>query len=138
MSDTPEVVAICLCERVLQDIFRRDAVTLVNVHNLISSHAFPTLVPIVYVYAQLRGLQQGFTYKFKILSPKGEEITSSTEGQVEPLPNSATLHKLISAFSGLVFPSEGTYTVVLEIDKVQVSSMPITVELVPVIQPAGV
>lgn len=138
MKDTPELVGISICERILQDIFRRDTITLVNVHNSINSQAFPTLVPILYVFAQLRGFQKAFSYQFKILDPKGEVLASSGAGQVDPLPNSTYLHKVISAFPGLVFPAEGNYSFVLEIDDKQVGEIPFLVELTPVMEPAAV
>jgi hypothetical protein len=130
MSDSPEPVSICLCERVLQDIFRKDAVSLVNVHNGISSQAFPTLIPVIYAFAQLKGHNKPFAYQFKISDPKKVVISASSVGQVEALRSPNALHKIISGFSGLVFPSEGTYTVALEIDGKVVASIPFEVDLV--------
>ncbi len=138
MKDTPELVGISVCERVLQDIFRRDTVTLVNVHNSINSKAFPTLVPILYVFAQLRGSQRAFNYQFKILDPRGELLASSGASQVEPLPTSSYLHKIISAFPGLIFPADGNYSIVLEIDDKQIGSIPFLVELIPLLAPTAV
>ena len=138
MKDTPELVGISVCERVLQDIFRRDTVTLVNVHNSINSNAFPTLVPILYVFAQLRGSQRAFNYQFKILDPRGELLASSGASQVEPLPTSSYLHKIISAFPGLIFPADGNYSIVLEIDDKQIGSIPFLVELIPLLAPTAV
>lgn len=130
MSDSPAPVSICLCERVLQDVFRKDAVTLVNVHNGVSSQAFPTLIPVLYAFAQLAGHNRPFSYQFKITDPKKVVISASSVGQVEPVSSPNALHKIVSAFSGLVFPCEGLYSVSLEIDGKIVASIPFQVELV--------
>ena len=138
MNDKPQLVGIALCERILQDVFRKDAVTLVNVHNGISSQAFPTLVPVLYAFAQLTAAQKPFTYLFKILDPQGQVLAASNAGEVDALPIATALHKVISAFPGLVLPAEGTYTVALEIDGVQIGSIPFQVDSVPVHQQAVV
>lgn len=130
MTDLPELVGICLCERVSQDIFRKDAVTLVNVHNSFSSTSFPSMIPIIYAFAQLRGLPEAFTYQFNVLSPEGEVIASSAPGQVESLPTTEALHRVMSAFPGLVLPAPGFYKVVLKINEKPVGTLPLMVELV--------
>ncbi|TXJ08865.1 MAG: hypothetical protein E6Q25_04575 [Acinetobacter sp.] len=138
MSLKPELEAISLCERVLQDLFRRDAVTLVNVHNGVSSQAFPTMVPVLYAFAQLRAHPDPFTYQFKVLNPEGVLVSQSSSGQVEGLVNPNGMHKVISVFSGLLFPTPGVYRVVLEVDGVEIGSIPYEVEHIVVNQPAAV
>lgn len=130
MTDLPELVGICLCERVSQDIFRKDAVTLVNVHNSFSSTSFPSMIPIIYAFAQLRGLPEAFTYQFSVFSPEGELVASSAPGQVDPLPNSQSLHRVLSAFPGLILPAPGSYKLVLRINEKEVGMLPLLVELV--------
>jgi hypothetical protein len=130
MTDHPEVVGICLCERVSQDIFRKDAVTLVNVHNSFSSTSFPSMIPIIYAFAQLRGLPEAFTYQFSVLSPEGDVIASSATGQVDPLPTTESLHRVLSAFPGLILPAPGSYKLVLNINEKLVGMLPLVVELV--------
>ena len=133
-SDSPELVAISVCERIQQDIFRKDTVTLVNVHNSITAQAFPALVPILYTFAQLRGLKKAFSYQFKIVDAHGNLLASSSAGTVEPLAHSSYLHKIVSAFPGVIFPGVGNYSFVLEIDEKLVGSTPFIVELTPVIE----
>ena len=130
MTELPELVGICLCERVSQDIFRKDAVTLVNVHNSFTSTAFPAMIPIVYAFAQLRGLPEAFTYQFNVVGPSGEVIASSAPGQVEALPTTEALHRVVSAFPGLVLPAAGSYKVVLQVNQKPIGTLPIMVELV--------
>lgn len=130
MSDLPELVGICLCERVSQDIFRKDAVTLVNVHNSFTSTAFPSMIPIIYGFAQLRGMPEAFTYQFNVRGPNDEVIASSSPGQVEGLPTSESLHRVVSAFVGLVLPAAGNYKLELEVNQKSVGSLPLMVELV--------
>ncbi len=130
MTELPELVGICLCERVSQDIFRNDAVTLVNVHNSFSSTSFPSMIPIIYAFAQLRGLPEAFTYQFSVLGPEGEVIASSAPGQVDPLPTNEFLHRILSAFPGLILPAPGSYKVILKINEKLVGVLPLMVELV--------
>ncbi|MBP7861452.1 hypothetical protein KA183_07205 [bacterium] len=124
----PESIGISICERVLQDVFRRDAMTLVNVHNGISSHAFPTLVPVLYAFAQLRRSPNAFTYQFKVLDQSKNEVSNSGIGKVDALDNPNAVHKVISAFSGLIFQGPGNYSFVLEIDGKAIDSIPFIVE----------
>lgn len=130
LSDRPELVGICLCERVSQDIFRTDAVTLVNVHNSFTSTAFPAMIPIVYAFAQLRGLPEAFTYQFNVVGPADEIIMSSTPGQGEALPTADSLHRLATAFPGLILTAAGSYKIVLLVNHELVGILPIMVELV--------
>jgi len=138
MSDTPELVSICLCERILQDVFRKDAVTLVNVHNSVSSEGFPTLVPVLYAFAQLKGFNRAFTYQFKITDSKNAVISASNPGQVEALFSPNATHKVISAFSGLVLPAPDIYTISLEVEGKLVGSIPFEVDMVKMQQPSAV
>lgn len=123
-----ESIGISICERVLQDVFRNDAMTLVNVHNGISSHAFPTLVPVLYAFSQIRRSPNAFSYQFKVLDQGKKEISASSVGQVEPITNPNALHKVISAFSGLIFQEPGNYSFVLEVDGKAIDSIPFIVE----------
>jgi hypothetical protein len=138
MSNQPELVSILLCERVLQDLFRKDAVTLVNVHNQIGTQSFPTMVPVLYAYAQFKGFPENFTYQFKVEDPSGTVIAASSAGIVESLPEPAYTHKLISTFPGLVFNAPGSYNFVLEVNGVAVGSIVFQVDLVNVPQPVAV
>jgi len=138
MSDRPELVSIILCERVLQDLFRKDAVTLVNVHNQISSQAFPTIVPVLYAYAQFSGFPQSFTYQFKLFDPAGNLMAASSAGMVEGMDNSSLMHKVISTFPGLIFNTHGTHLFTLEVNEVKISSSAFQVDLVQVAQVAAV
>lgn len=128
MATTPDLECISLCERVLQDLFRKDAVTLVNVHNGVSSQAFPTMIPVLYAFAQLSAHPHSFSYQFKVLNPENEVMSQTSSGQVEALTNPNGMHKIISVFSGLLFPQPGVYKFVLEIDGVEKGSIPYEVE----------
>ncbi len=123
----PELVSICLCEKVLQDIFRPDAITLVNVHNSTVSQGFPTLVPILYAYAQLTPSPNPFSFQFTMTDSKGQPMTAPNPGIVEPLYEKNVLHKLLFAFTGLIIPAADTYTISLEIEGKIVGSIPFEV-----------
>ncbi|HMX47938.1 MAG TPA: hypothetical protein PKN86_16715 [Candidatus Obscuribacter sp.] len=138
MKDSPEIVGIFLCERILQDVFRPDSVTLVNVHNSIGSHAFPTLVPVLYAFAQLRGFKKVFSYKFNIIDPKGTVIAASAPGNVEPGADPTFLLKVVSAFPALVFEGAGNYAITLEIDGSVMGEVPFKVEQLAQPEPAAV
>jgi len=127
MSDLPHLIGIVLCERVLLDVLRRDAISCINVHNGISVHGFPASVPLVYAFAQLSGSHHEFTYQFKWVDRQNNIIASSPVAKVEPLPNRNMTHKIISAFNGLVFQEEGTYNVVLALEGQDVGSLPFQV-----------
>jgi hypothetical protein len=126
-SDKPHVIGIILCERILQDVIRRDAISCINIHNGITAQAFPALVPLVYVFAQLSGSHHEFTYQFRIVDRLHNIIAASTKAKVEPLPNKFMTHKIISAFTGLAFPEEGTYHIVLSIDGEDAGDLPFQV-----------
>ncbi len=127
MSNAPQLLGILLCERVLQDVLRRDAISLINIHNGISSQSFPTLIPLLYAFAQLSASSSQFKYQFKVLDSRGSVITASPVAQVEPLTNGESTHKVMSAFTGLIFPSEGSYRVTLEVEEREIGSLPFQV-----------
>ncbi|MBI4534500.1 MAG: hypothetical protein HY711_11200, partial [Candidatus Melainabacteria bacterium] len=111
--ELPQVIGIILCERVLQDVLRRDAISCINIHNGITVQAFPAVIPLVYAFAQLSGSHHEFTYQFKVTDRQCQIVASSPVAKVEPLPNRFMTHKIISAFSGLTFIEEGMYNIVL-------------------------
>lgn len=127
MSNTPRLLGILLCERVLQDVLRRDAISLVNIHNGITSHSFPTLIPLIYAFAQLSASQVEFNYQFKIMDQNGTVVAQSPLAKVDPLMEGQTTHKVISAFTGLIFNSEGTHKVSLEVGGEELGSLPFQV-----------
>lgn len=135
MSNTPRLVGIVLCERVLQDVLRRDAVSCINIYNGITAQSFPAVVPLVYAFAQVSGSSTGFEYQFKIVDGDGNEVAMSPPAQVEPLPNQYMTHKIISAFSGLTFSSEGTYEIILEVAGQSIGALPFQVVLLTQQQP---
>ena len=126
-SDLPKVIGIILCERVLQDVLRRDAISCINIHNGINVPAFPWAIPLVYAFAQLSGSHREFTYQFKVVDRLHQIVAMSPVAKVEPLPNRNMTHKIISAFSGLTFTEEGMYDIVLALDGEEVGSLPFQV-----------
>lgn len=131
MSELPQVIGIILCERILQDVLRRDAISCINIHNGISVQAFPAVIPLVYAFAQLTGSHHEFTYQFKVVDRQAQIIASSPVAKVEPLPNRNMTHKIISAFSGLAFQEEGMYKIVLSLEGQDVGSLPFQVVHMP-------
>ncbi|MBA4077826.1 MAG: hypothetical protein C0508_22550 [Cyanobacteria bacterium PR.023] len=130
-SDSPpRLLGIILCERILQDVLRRDAVSCINIYNGISARKFPAEIPLVYAFAQVSGTTGQFNYQFRVEDGLGKLIACSPLATVEPLPNLYMTHKIVSAFSGLTFDSEGMYHVVLEIEGESVGSLPFQVLLV--------
>ncbi|MBI1271834.1 hypothetical protein GC174_15525 [bacterium] len=129
MSDTPRLIGIILCERVLQDVLRVDAISCINIYNGITAQSFPAVVPLVFAFAQVSGSQTGFEYQFKIADGGGNVVAISPPANVEPLRNQFVTHKIISAFSGLTFNSEGTYEIILEIGGKPIGSLPFQVVL---------
>ena len=127
MADKPRLIGIILCERVLQDVLRRDAVSCVNIYNGITAQSFPAVVPLVYAFAQISGSSDGFEYQFKIADGGGRVIAMSPPAKVEPLPSEFMTHKIISAFSGLAFEREGTYEIVLYVGGEPLGSLPFQV-----------
>lgn len=123
----PKVLGIVLCERVLQDVLRRDAISCINIHDGMTVQGFPAVVPLVFAFAQVSGSHFEFSYQFKMIDRQGTIIAISPKANVEPLPNKFMAHKIISAFSGLVFQEEGTYNVVLALDGEDVGSLPFQV-----------
>ncbi len=130
-SDLPQLIGIILCERVLQDVIRRDAISCINIHNGIAVQSFPAVIQLVYAFAQLSGSHHGFTYQFKISDRQNQIIAMSPVAQVEPLPNRNMTHKIISAFSGLTFNEEGMYNVQLTLEGEDVGSLPFQVIHLP-------
>ncbi|MBK9141306.1 MAG: hypothetical protein IPM23_02345 [Candidatus Melainabacteria bacterium] len=138
MSDTPRLIGIVLCERVLQDVLRRDAVSCINIYNGITAQSFPAVVPLVYAFAQVSTTSQGFEYQFKIADSSGKVVAMSPTARVEPLPNQYLTHKIISAFSGLTFDKEGAYEIILEVAGQSIGSLPFQVVLLQQQQEAPV
>jgi hypothetical protein len=127
MSEVPQVLGIILCERVLQDVLRRDAISCINIHNGMTVQDFPAVVPLVFAFAQVSGSHHEFNYQFKMIDRQSQVIAISPVAKVEPLPNRYMTHKIISAFSGLVFREEGMYNVVLSLDGAEVGALPFQV-----------
>jgi hypothetical protein len=88
---------------------------------------FPAVVPLVFAFAQVSGSHYEFSYQFKMIDRQQQVIAISPVAKVEPLPNKFMTHKIISAFSGLVFREEGMYNVVLSLDGLEVGSLPFQV-----------
>ena len=126
-QDQPQVLGIILCERILQDVLRRDAISCINIHNGMTVQDFPAIVPLVFAFAQVSGSHHEFGYQFKMVDRQSQVIAHSPVQKVEPLPNRFMTHKIISAFSGLVFREEGMYSVVLSIDGAEVGTLPFQV-----------
>ena len=126
-TELPKLIGIILCERVLQDVLRRDAISCINIHNAMTVQSFPAIVPLIFAFAQTTGSHHEFTYQFKIVDRRSQIVAMSPAAKVEPLPNSNMTHKIISAFSGLVFQEEGMYDVVLSLDGQDLGSLPFQV-----------
>lgn len=126
-AERPQVIGIILCERVLQDVLRRDAISCINIHNGVTVQTFPAMIPLVYAFAQLTGSHSEFSYQFKIVDRQGQIIANSPVAKVEPLPNRNMTHKIISAFTGLTFQEEGMYNVVLALEGEDVGLLPFQV-----------
>ena len=127
MKELPKVLGIILCERVLQDVLRGDAISCINIHDGMTVQGFPAVVPLVFAFAQVAGSHEEFDYQFKMVDSAGNAIAISPKAKVKPLPNKYMAHKIISAFSGLVFQEEGTYNVILSLDDQEVGSLPFQV-----------
>jgi hypothetical protein len=126
-NELPRVIGILLCERILQDIMRHDAVSCINIHNGIIVQTFPAVIPLVYAFAQLSGSHSEFNYQFKITDRSNQIITTTPITPVEPLPNRFMTHKIISAMTGLTFKEEGLYHICLSLDGQDVASSPFQV-----------
>ena len=123
MTDGPKPIAVFMCERVLRDVLRQDAISLVNIHSTMSVAAFPAVVPLVFAYAEVTGSQQEFNYQFKFMDKKDEPMAWSNVQKVAASPHKLMSHKLIGAFQGLIFPEEGSYQLLLTIDGKDVAGM---------------
>jgi hypothetical protein len=89
--------------------------------------SFPAVVPLVFAFAQTTGSHHEFTYQFKIIDRKSQVVAMSPPAKVEPLPNLNMTHKIISAFTGLIFQEEGMYDVVLALDGQDIGVLPFQV-----------
>ncbi len=127
MGDQPQLIGIILCELILQDVLRRDAISCVNIHSGVISPSFPVTLPLIYGFAQLTGVSKEFSYQFKVANPKGEVIAYSPLTPVQPLPNQNVTHKIINAFTGLTFEVEGSYLFILEVDGKVIGALPFQV-----------
>ena len=128
----PQASGVFLCERVLQDMVSREAVTCVNIYNGLMAVEFPITVPVAYAFAQITGTTGPFDYEYSLLDENGTVMASSGRATVEPQEGSdeATSHKVISAFHGMSFDREGIYSLVLSIDGEEAASLPLKVVLV--------
>ena len=132
MAEGPKPIAVFMCERVLRDVLRPDAITLVNIHSTMSVQAFPAVVPLVFAYSEVSGSNQEFNYQFKFMDKGSQVMAVSNVQKVAPSPNKNISHKLIGAFQGLIFPDEGTYQLLLALDGTDVAGMSFQVLKVPV------
>jgi hypothetical protein len=112
-----------MCERVLRDVLRPDAISLVNIHSSMSVQSWPAVVPLVFAYSEVTGSQFEFNYQFKFIDRQNQVMAVSNVQKVAPLPNRNMTHKLIGAFQGLVFQEEGSYHLLLSLDGVDVAGM---------------
>lgn len=123
MTEGPKPIAVFMCERVLRDVLRPDAISLVNIHSTMSVQAFPAVVPLVFAYSEVSGSQREFSYQFKFMDKQGQVMAVSNVQKVAPSPNRHLSHKLIGAFQGLIFPEEGSYQLMLSIDSEDLAGM---------------
>jgi hypothetical protein len=120
-----------MCERVLRDVLRPDAISLVNIHSTMSVQAWPAVVPLVFAYSEVTGSANEFSYQFKFVDRQGQVMAVSNVQKVAALPNRSMTHKLIGAFQGLVFQEEGAYQLLLAINDIDVAGMMFQVLNVP-------
>ena len=128
-QDLPQVLGILLCERVLQDVLHREWISCINIQNNMVVTDFPAVVPLIFAFAQVSGSHHEFSYQFKLIDRQNQVIAHSPVAKVEPLPNRYMTHKVISAFSNLVFREEGMYNVILALDGNDVGTLPFHVTL---------
>lgn len=121
-SEGSRIIGIVLCERVSQDILRRETISLINIYHGIYVQNFPAVIPLIFAFAQLTGSHREFTYQFRIVDRQGQIIANSPVAKVEPVPNRNMIQKVISAFQGLTFHEEGMYNIVLSLDGEDVGS----------------
>jgi hypothetical protein len=126
-QDLPQLIGVILCERVLTDVLRTDAISCINIHNGMTVQKFPAVIPLVYAFAQLTGSHHEFTYQFKIVDRQNNIIGASPIAKVEPLPNKNMTHKIVSAFTGLTFHEEGMYNIVLSLNGEDTGNLPFQV-----------
>jgi hypothetical protein len=137
MSTRPQIIGLVLCELVLQDVLRRDAISCVNIHSGVIAPSFPVTLPLIYGFAQLCGVSTKFAYQFKVRNPKGEVVAHSPRTPVEPLATENVTHKIINAFTALTFEGEGTYWFSLEVDGEPMAGLPFQVVQAKENQPAA-
>ena len=77
MSSLPNVLGIIICERILVDVLRQEAVSCVNIHNGFATSSFPVILPLIYAYAQVSGSHEEFTYQYRILDRDSKELAQS-------------------------------------------------------------
>ena len=123
-EELPQVLGIIVCERILQDVLRRDAISCINIHNAMTVQEFPAIVPLLFAFAQVSGSLVEFSYQFKLVDPQEQLMAASPVARVDPLPDRFMTHKIISAFSGLVFKQAGIYNVQLEINGQATGNLP--------------
>lgn len=127
----PKPIGIFLCERILRDVLRPDAISCINIHNQMAVQAFPAIVPLVFAYSEVTGSTAEFTYQFKFLDKQGQVLAVSNVQKVAPLPSPSMTHKLIGAFQGLIFQEDGGYQLVLSLDGEDAGYMTFQVVHVP-------
>ncbi len=118
------LLSIVLCERILQDVLRHDAVSCVNIYNGVTTQSFPAIIPLVYAFAQMSSSSQPFSYQYVFKDADNNVVAASPPATVEPLPNDFMTHKIISVFSGLAFEKPGIYSIQLEVEGKVVGDMP--------------
>ncbi|MBY0548504.1 MAG: hypothetical protein K2W95_14495 [Candidatus Obscuribacterales bacterium] len=131
VANQPKPIGLFLCERILRDVLRPDAISCINIHNQMAVQAFPAIVPLVFAYSEVTGSTEEFTYQFKFLDKSGQTLAVSNVQKVAPLPSKTMTHKLIGAFQGLIFQEDGGYQLVLSLDGEDVGSMTFQVVHVP-------
>ena len=136
MSTRPQTTGLILCELVLQDVLRRDAISCVNIHSGVIAPSFPVTVPLLYGFAQVFGVNTEFAYQFKVRNPKGEVVAFSPLTPVKPVESENVTHKIINAFTGLTFECEGTFWFSLEVNDEPICDLPFTVVRMRENQPA--
>jgi hypothetical protein len=83
-SEKPKLLSIILCERVLQDVLKRDAISCINIQSNMTVQGFPAYVPLVFAFAQVYGTHNDFRYQFKMTDRAGKDLAMSPEAKVEP------------------------------------------------------
>ncbi len=108
MSDQPRLIGLILCELILQDVLRRDAISCINIHTGVIAPDFPVTLPLIYGYAAVTGVTKEAHYQFKVADERGKVIADTPLTKIEPGRN-VDVHKIINAFTSLTFESEGVF-----------------------------